>query len=75
MKTVLEILLKSGWETVLVAVVFIGILFLSFFGLDAVIGAPKRSAKLHRRGGGKDRDGSPVYSDPDGRQWKRRRKP
>ena len=70
-----DILLKSGWETILVAVVFIGILFLSIFGLDTVIGAPKRSGKLHPRGGGKDRDGSPVYSDPDGRQWKRRRKP
>jgi len=29
----------------------------------------------YQRGGGKDRDGSPVYSDPDGRQWKKRRKP
>ena len=75
MKTVHEIFLKSGWETALVAVVFIGILFLSFFGLDSVIGAPKRSGNLHQRGGGKDRDGSPVYSDPDGRQWKKRRKP
>ncbi|MDR3750908.1 MAG: hypothetical protein P4K94_05415 [Terracidiphilus sp.] len=69
-----ELLLKSGWETAVVAVVFIGILFLSIFGLDAVIGAPKKSGKSHSRAGGKDKDGNPVYSDPDGRQWKRRRK-
>ena len=59
----------------MVAVVFIGILFLGFFRLDTVIGAPKKPGKQHRRAGGKDKDGNPVYSDPDGRQWKRRRKP
>ena len=68
-----ETLLKSGWETALVAVPFIGLLFLTVFGLDAMVGASKRRGKRSKPASGQREDGARFYSDPDGRQWKERR--
>jgi hypothetical protein len=70
-----DAILKPGWETVLAAVVFIGLLFLGFFRLDAVLGAPKKSGAPGRPPSGQDEDGRSEYSDPDGRPWKKRRRP
>ena len=73
-KMVHETLLKSGWETALVAVPFIGLLFLAVFGMDAVIGSSKRTGKQRRPASRRDEDGMGFYSDPDGRRWKERRR-
>lgn len=48
------------------------VLFLGFFKLDALIGAPRNSGP-RRAASGRDRRGRPIYSDPDGRPWKHRR--
>lgn len=69
-----ETFLKSGWETTLVAIPFIGLLFLAVFGLDAVIGASKKKGKHRKPASGLDKDGTGLYADPDGRRWKERRK-
>ena len=69
-----DALLKSGWETALVAIPFIGLLFIIVFRLDTLIGASKKTGKPRRPASGTDRDGVGYYSDPDGRQWKERRK-
>jgi hypothetical protein len=69
-----ETFLKSGWETALVAIPFIGLLFFAVFGLDAVIGRSKKKDRRRRPASGQDEDGMGYYTDPDGRRWKERRK-
>jgi len=69
-----ETFLKSGWETALVAIPFIGVLFLAVFGLDAVIGKSKKKGEHRRPASGQDQNGAGYYSDPDGKRWKERRK-
>lgn len=67
-----ELVLKSGWETLLFAVPFLGILVVWLFRLDELISTPKRRAKRRRRPAGLDDDGEPLMSDPDGRPWRAR---
>ncbi len=69
-----ETFLKSGWETALVAIPFIGLLFFAVFGLDAVIGRSKKKDRRRKPPSGQGQNGTGFYSDPSGRQWKDRRK-
>lgn len=65
-----ELALKSGWETFLFAVPFLGILLVGLFRLDELISSPKRRLKKRTRPGGVDHNGEPLMSDPDGRPWR-----
>lgn len=62
--------LKSGWETFLFAIPFLGILLVGLFRLDELISSPKRRRKTRKRITGVDHEGEPVLSDPDGRPWR-----
>ena len=59
--------LKSGLDTFLIAVPFVGVLFIGIFRLDAIIAAPKQAVGLRCRPSVVDKRG---LSDPDGRPWK-----
>ena len=65
-----EIVLKSGWQTFLFAVPFLGLLLASLFRLDTLFSAPKRRSKTRRPPSGMSSDGQPLQSDPDGRPWR-----
>jgi hypothetical protein len=67
-----DTILKSGWETILVAIVFLGLLIVGVFRLDAIFAARRREPKRSRPAIGKDKDGAPLYSDPDGKAWRNR---
>ena len=62
--------LKSGLDTILIAVPFVGLLVIGMFRLDAVFAAPKQAAGMRRPPSGMDEHGSVLFSDPDGRPWK-----
>jgi hypothetical protein len=68
-----ETILKSGWETALVAVPFIGMLLVGLFRLDELVAAPKRKFKERRSRtfAGTASHAYPSFSDPDGRPWRR----
>ena len=61
--------LKSGLDTLLIAVPFVGALFIGMFRLDAVFAAPKQAAGMRRPPSGTDKHGRVLFSDPDGRPW------
>jgi hypothetical protein len=64
-----DAILQSGWENLLVAVPFVGILLVGLFRLDEIIASPKRSKAVKRPASGCDENGHLLLSDPDGRPW------
>ena len=64
-----DTLLSPGWDTILVAVPFIGLLIAGFFRLDEFFTAPKERPRYQRHACGVDEDGRPILCDPDGRRW------
>jgi hypothetical protein len=64
-----ETVLKSGWETFLVAVPFVAILLAWLFRLDVIFATPKQAGSLRRPLSGTDEEGRIILSDPDGRPW------
>lgn len=62
-----ESMLKSGWETALVAVPFLVILVAGIFRLDELVVTQKAGAKRQRSRVGVDSSGEPILCDPDGR--------
>ena len=69
-----EIVLKPGWETILFAVLAIGILVVGLFRLDFLFSPSKRRSRTGRPVSGVDRDGHPLMTDPDGRPWRRKKR-
>ncbi|HVU46588.1 MAG TPA: hypothetical protein VHD85_10710 [Terracidiphilus sp.] len=70
-----DTVLRSGWDTLLFALPFIGMLLVAFFRLDEAFAAPKRhpdpaKSATRRPACGVDEDGQPLMSDPDGRPWR-----
>lgn len=63
------------WHKYALPAALLLVLFVCFFKLDTIIGAPKRKPRQERPATGRDQHGRPFYSDPDGKPWKRRRKP
>lgn len=61
--------LHSGLDSLLIAVLFAGGIFLAMFRLDTIFAAPKRAPAV-RRPAGTDEQGRMLLSDPDGRPWK-----
>ena len=64
-----ESVLQSGLETLLIAVPFVGVLFMAMFRLDTIVAAPKQAAGLRHPPTGTDKHGRMLFSDPDGRPW------
>ena len=62
-----DAILQSGWENVLFAIPFVGILLVNLFRLDEIIASPKRSTPARRPPSGCDENGDPLLCDPDGR--------
>ena len=68
-----ETVLKSGWDTILVAAPFIVLLLATLFRVDEIVAAGERGVRRHRASWGLDEDGEPQLSDPDGRLWRAQR--
>ena len=65
-----ESIVASGWDTLLLGIPFIGLLFLGFFRLDELIIGRKPSPEgvaPRNFSGGLDANGETVVRDPDGR--------
>ena len=62
---------RSGWDSVLLGVPFVAMLFCGFFRLDEVFaakGQAKSTDRERRPFSGLDADGEPIVCDPDGRR-------
>jgi hypothetical protein len=69
-----EFILKPGWETLLVAVPFVLLLFVGMFRLDELFTSRKQLDTPQARPlCGVDEDGAPILCDPDGRPWRKPR--
>jgi hypothetical protein len=67
-----ETIIKSGWDTLLVAIPFLVILFIGFFRLDGMLARKKKAgSRASRPPSGLDEDGAPIICDPDGRPWRK----
>ena len=64
-----ETVLKSGWESVLFGIPFIGMLLACFLRLDEFLVAPRQASKPTRPARGIDNNGNAILCDPDGRPW------
>ena len=65
-----ETILRPGWETALVAIPFLFILFVGMFRLDEILVSHKKEAVNRPRPlCGVDNDGAQILSDPDGKTW------
>jgi hypothetical protein len=67
---VYDTVIRSGWDSVILGVPFIAMLFCGFFRLDELIASKGQTKPLgkHRRDlSGMDEDGEPIICDPDGR--------
>lgn len=62
-----DTVLSSGRDTVLVAIPILTLLLASMFRLDQLIAAPKETGRRDRPPCGMDRNGEPILTDPDGR--------
>jgi hypothetical protein len=63
-----ETISSSGWDTLLLGVPFIALLFCGFFRLDQIIAAQRHADERPRPVlGGLDENGEPLLRDPDGR--------
>jgi len=67
-----DIAFKSGWDTALYAIPLLATLFLGLFRVDEILSAPRKRASAYQKLIGCDKDGEPLYSDPDGRSWRDR---
>lgn len=65
----------SGGKLAVYAIVLVGALLLGMFRLDEVIARKKKGpARRIKRPMGHDADGQPMFTDPDGRAWRKRKK-
>jgi hypothetical protein len=65
-----ETILRPGWETVLVAIPFLFLLFVGMFRLDEVlVRRKKEEVNRPRPLCGVDDDGAQILTDPDGKIW------
>jgi hypothetical protein len=65
-----EIILHSGWDSMMLGIPFIGMLFIGFFRLDEVFTSKGQTKTLDRQRRSfslVDENGEPVVCDPDGR--------
>ena len=65
-----EIFLDAGWDTLLVAVPFLGLLAVAVFRLDETITQSLHYRRNGRAPCGVDLDGEQILCDPDGRPWR-----
>ena len=63
-------ILLPGLDTLLLVVPILAILAVWMFGLDERIAKPGHTPKTRRSFCGLDPNGSPSFSDPDGKQWR-----
>ncbi len=70
----LELFLKPGWNTLLVGIPLIFLLFVGFFRLDEVFTKSGKRRRQQRPARGVDKDGREIFCDPDGRPQRRRGK-
>jgi hypothetical protein len=66
------LLLMSRSVSLLLALPVVVLLFISVFGLDQLIAAPKAALNRRRPACGIDKDGQPIVCDPDGARSVRR---
>lgn len=65
----------SGGKLAIFAIVSIGVLVFGMFRLDELIARKKRGHKSQvKRPMGHDAAGRPIFTDPDGRAWRQRKK-
>ena len=64
-----DIALQSGWETLLLAAPFVGMVLVGVFRLDTIMAAPKTDQDARQWVPGNDTKGRVLLSDPDGRPW------
>ena len=64
--TMHEAILKSGRDSLLVAIPMVALLFVVFFRLDEWLFRSKRSSARRPPPRGVDSEGRPIFSDPDG---------
>lgn len=65
----------SDWKMVVYTVVCVGAMLFGMFRLDEVFAKRRPGDKPPRkRPMGNDAHGHPMYSDPDGKAWKRRQR-
>jgi hypothetical protein len=70
-----EIVTSSAWDTSLLAIPFLALLFFGFFRLDEVFASRKQDGERPARVlGGMDENGEPIVCDPDGRPSGKTRK-
>lgn len=62
--------IKSGLDTILLAVPFVGVLMFVMFRLDTIIATPRHATGMRRPPTGTDKHGRMLQCDPDGRPWK-----
>jgi hypothetical protein len=67
---VYDSVIKSGLDTLLIAVPFVGVLMFVMFRLDTIFASPRQTASSRRPPMGTDKQGRMLLSDPDGRPWK-----
>lgn len=63
--------IRSGWDSVLLGVPFVAMLFCGFFRLDELVaskGPAKADERSRRAFSGTDESGEPIVCDPDGRR-------
>lgn len=62
--------LGVGSDKIVMGTILLLVLFIGFFRLDTLIGAPRRRSGAQKPASGQDRQGRAFYSDPDGKPWK-----
>ena len=68
-----EKIVLSDWKMIVYAVICVGVLLFGLFRLDEVFARRGSSGKPPKRPMGHDVHGRTMFSDPDGKVWKRRR--
>jgi hypothetical protein len=63
------IALQSGWENLLLAAPFVGMVLVGIFRLDQIAADPKHQRGRRPRLIGNDENGRLLLGDPDGRPW------
>jgi hypothetical protein len=65
-----EAVLSSGWETLLFAVPFVGILLAGMFGLDQLMASARFRRRPIKQAISREGTRQPIYSDQDRKPWK-----
>lgn len=68
-----ERILLSGWKSVAFGAVAVGAMLIGMFRLDELMARRKSERRARKRPMGNDPRGGIAFSDPDGREWKRRK--